>query len=654
MAYVLAPDRGSFEDKVNKELVQVENFWENPMEGEYELVKGLISKHAELTGSSVAKTVLSQWSSSHKPPLVRVIPKGYREVLLKLAAEAEKKILLKTGKQKAKMSKKQKKVEGEGCKKAKKSKKVEGSRGVHTEQMKAYSPESLSAAQAAIADLVKDDNLHRARPTVTETATPRQVKGFMDYDRSKPVQREPGSRVGDWENIYEKHDYEAKENLFRTQAARCMACGVPFCQSSYGCPLGNKIPSFNNLVYEAEWKDALNTLELTNNFPEFTGSICPAPCEGACTMGATGNPAVTIKQIELAIVEKGFEKGWIRPRPPLQRTGKRVAVVGSGPAGLAASAQLNKAGHEVHLFERDSHIGGLLMYGIPNPKLSKTQLLERRIFLLQEEGIVMHTNTDVVPGDGTSAAHNWGPAKSTVDGRDLLKEFDIVLLATGALVPRSLKVEGSDAPNIHHAMEFLVPPTRSYYTHRGKVDPRQVIDAKGKRVVVIGGHVHRREEHSPASRAPNNPWPEAPYVKKVDYAHEEAEVLFGHDPRVYQCMTERIIVGEDGLAKGVQVVEFDENRKLIEGTRRVIPCELILLAMGYLGADPKLGRSLGVHVDARGNLQAQFGRFWTNVPRIYTCGDSRRGASTVVWAISEGRQAAREIDRWLMGHSHLP
>eukprot|EP00457_Paulinella_chromatophora_P000109 gb/GEZN01000109.1/.p1 GENE.gb/GEZN01000109.1/~~gb/GEZN01000109.1/.p1 ORF type:complete len:2201 (-),score=377.63 gb/GEZN01000109.1/:420-6077(-) len=675
IAYVLAPDRRAFETKVNKELVQIESLWDKPLEGELNLVKGMLEKHVELTDSDIGRHVLGDWLLSHPPPLYRVIPKGYREILAKLKTEAaaEPVIVVKGSEQK--MSMKTKKS-NKKVKKLKKNKKEFSTSAASAEQTNVFDEKAIAAAEASIHALI-DETLTKAAPKATDVPQPNSMRGFMTYDRAKPVQRDPSKRAHDWENIYDKHDYELQETLFRTQAARCMGCGVPFCQSTYGCPLGNKIPAFNHLVYEAEWKEALQTLELTNNFPEFTGSICPAPCEGACTMGATGSPAVTIKQIELAIVEKGFEKGWIRPRPPQLRTGKRVAVVGSGPAGLAASAQLNKAGHEVHLFERDTHMGGLLMYGIPNPKLSKTHLLERRLFLLQEEGIQMHTSTEIVGAleEGESAhPHTWGPPRNQIEGSELLKEFDVVLLSTGALVPRSLTVPGANAPNIRHAMEFLVPPTRSYYTHRGKMDTTQVIDAKDKRVVVIGGGDTGTDCIAtsirlgatsvtcldvkltpPKTRAPGNPWPERPYVETVDYGHEEARILYGEDPRVFQCKTEKVILDEEtGLAKGVQVVEFDANGVDIEQTRRVIPCELILLAMGYLGADPRLGRSLGVHVDQRGNLQAQFGRFWTNVPRVYTCGDSRRGASTVVWAISEGRQAAREIDRWLMGHSHLP
>jgi glutamate synthase (NADPH/NADH) small chain len=488
--------------------------------------------------------------------------------------------------------------------------------------------------------------------------------GFLEFPRELPLARAPRQRLGDWQEFHE----HAAESLLREQGARCMDCGVPFCHTgtlldgmASGCPINNLIPEWNDLVYRGLWREALERLHKTNNFPEFTGRVCPAPCEGSCVLGIN-EPPVTIKSIECAIVDKGFEEGWIVPEPPARRTGRRVAVVGSGPAGLAAAAQLNKAGHHVAVFERADRIGGLLMYGIPNMKLDK-RLVERRVRVMEQEGIRFVTSCEV--------------------GKDLPAErlrldFHAIVLCGGATKPRDLPIEGRQLAGIHMAMEFLHANTKSLLDSSHQ--DGHYISAKDKDVIVIGGGdtgtdcVGTALRHGcrsllqfeilpqpPLARAPDNPWPQWPKVYRLDYGQEEAQDLFGRDPREYCVTTKRFVGDEQGHVKELHTLRVEwarDNGKFgvrdIAGTERVFPAQLVLLAMGFLGPENTLLDQLGVEKDVRTNAKAEHGKFATSIPGIFAAGDMRRGQSLVVWAINEGRGAARECDRWLMGSTQLP
>jgi len=484
-----------------------------------------------------------------------------------------------------------------------------------------------------------------------------KVTGFIEIKRETAPYRKPENRRLDFTEIYTDHD----ESHLKAQGARCMDCGVPFCQSNDGCPIHNLIPEWNDLVYRGQWREALDRLHATNNFPEFTGRVCPAPCEGSCVLGIT-DPAVTIKNIEMAIIDKGFKEGWVVAEPPAIRSGKQVAVIGSGPAGLAAAAQLNKAGHTVTVFERADRIGGLLMYGIPNMKLEKERVVNRRIDLLKQEGIKFLTNQNV--GDGTDG---------TIDILSLKNEYDAVLLSTGATVPRDLPVPGRDLDGVHYAMDFLTANTKSLLDSEHA--DGQYISAKDKDVIVIGGGdtgtdcIGTSIRHGckslvnfelfpqpPENRSDDNPWPSWPKILRTDYGHEESSSVFGVDPRVYKISTAEFL-GEDGVLKGVKTVEVefrDGKFETLPGSEKEWKADLVLLAMGFLGPEHQCSDPLGINYDQRSNYQATHGKFNTNVDGIYASGDCRRGQSLVVWAINEGREAAREIDRNLMGTTQLP
>jgi NAD(P)H-dependent glutamate synthase small subunit len=439
-----------------------------------------------------------------------------------------------------------------------------------------------------------------------------------------------------------------------------MDCGVPFCQSTDGCPIHNLIPEWNDLVYRGHWREALDRLHQTNNFPEFTGRVCPAPCEGACVLGIT-DPAVTIKNIEMAIIDRGFAEGWVVAKPPAVRSGKRVAIVGSGPAGLSAAAQLNQAGHTVNVYERADRIGGLLMYGIPNMKLDKG-VVNRRIDLLRAEGVAFHTSTSV--GDGSSG---------TLDVRTLVATNDAVLFTTGATVPRDLPIPGRELAGIHFAMDFLRANTKSLLDSAHA--DGNYISAKDKDVIVVGGGdtgtdcIGTSLRHGcrslvnfeilpqpPAGRAPDNPWPTWPKIFRVDYGHEEAAKRFGTDPRVYS-ISGKSFEGKDGRLTGMRTTEVKfvgGSLQEIPNTEKVWKTDLILIAMGFLGPEHQASDPLGVAYDPRSNLRADYGKYATSVAKVFAAGDCRRGQSLVVRAINEGREAAREIDRSLMGTTLLP
>jgi glutamate synthase (NADPH/NADH) small chain len=489
--------------------------------------------------------------------------------------------------------------------------------------------------------------------------------GFLEYPRELPLAEAPAERIGHWHEFHQHAD----EAMLRKQGARCMDCGVPFCHTgsliggmASGCPINNLIPEWNDLVYRGLWRDAIDRLHKTNNFPEFTGRVCPAPCEGSCVLGIS-EPAVTIKSIECSIVDKAFEEGWVKPEPPAVRTGKKVAVVGSGPAGLAAAAQLNKAGHTVTVFERADRIGGLLMYGIPNMKLDKKEVVERRVKLMQAEGIKFVTGCEV---------------GVTLPADKLVKDFDAIVLCGGATKPRDLPAPGRELKGIHFAMEFLTQNTRSLLD-TNHADGKY-ISAKGKDVIVIGGGdtgtdcVGTSMRHGcksliqfeilpkpPNERAPDNPWPQWPKVYKLDYGQEEAEAVFGADPRQYLINTKKFVGDAQGHIKEIHTVRIEWVRdggrfvmKEVAGSEKVLPTQLVLLAMGFLGPENQLLQQLGVEQDERTNVKAEYGKYATNLPQVFAAGDMRRGQSLVVWAINEGRGAARECDRYLMGETALP
>jgi glutamate synthase (NADPH) small chain len=482
--------------------------------------------------------------------------------------------------------------------------------------------------------------------------------GFMEIARNAAPYRAPQQRLLDFKEIYTGHDVPRLTD----QGARCMDCGVPFCQSDDGCPIYNLIPEWNDLVYRGQWREALDRLHKTNNFPEFTGRVCPAPCEGACVLGIT-DPPVTIKNIEMAIIDRGFAEGWVVANPPAARTGKRVAIVGSGPAGLAAADQLNKVGHEATVFERADRIGGLLMYGIPNMKLDKQAVVERRLDLLRAEGVRFQAGTPVADGSDGSK-----------DALELLADFDAVLLATGATVPRDLPIPGRQLEGIHFAMEFLTANTRSLLD--SDLADGQYISAKDQHVIVIGGGdtgtdcIGTSLRHGcrslvnfelfprpPDDRAPDNPWPTWPRIFRTDYGHQEAAERFGDDPRVYSISSMEFLDDGQGRVRGIRTinVEFRNGRfENVPGTEREWSADLVFLAMGFLGPEAAIAERLGVALDQRSNYQAEYGQYLTNVAKVFSAGDCRRGQSLVVRAINEGREAAREIDRFLMGSTRLP
>jgi glutamate synthase (NADPH/NADH) small chain len=489
--------------------------------------------------------------------------------------------------------------------------------------------------------------------------------GFMEYEREPKHERAPQERIKDWSEAHPPY----AEEVLRTQGARCMDCGIPFCHTgkllagmASGCPINNLIPEWNDLVYRGQWREAWIRLAKTNNFPEFTGRVCPAPCEGSCTLGMDA-PPVTIKMIECEIIDRAFKEGWVAPEAPPIRTGKRVAVVGSGPAGLTAAQQLNRAGHTVTIFERADRPGGLLMYGIPNMKLDK-KVVERRVKQLADEGVRFVTQTEI-------GRH--------ITADRLVKDYEAVVLCAGSTQARELPIEGRSLAGIHLAMDFLAANTKSLLD--SDLADGKYISAKGKNVVVIGGgdtgtdcvgtsirHGAKKVvqleilSRPPDKRARDNPWPQWPKVYKMDYGQEEAAALWGADPRRYCVQTKRFIGDAAGNVKEVHTIEVEwvkgaDGRfgpREIPGTDRIVAADLVLLALGFVGPERPLVQQFGVKVDERGNVWTDDTRM-TSVPGVFAAGDMARGQSLVVWAIREGRQVAQQVDRWLShGETVLP
>jgi len=476
-----------------------------------------------------------------------------------------------------------------------------------------------------------------------------KVTGFIEIKRKKHPTRAIEERIRDWREVYLP---SATADL-QAQGARCMDCGIPFCHQ--GCPLGNLIPDWNDLVYRDRWRTAIDRLHATNNFPEFTGRLCPAPCEGSCVLGINDD-AVTIKDIEVAIIDRAYDEEWVRPNPPETRTFKKVAVVGSGPAGLAAADRLNRVGHSVTVFERSDRIGGLLRYGIPEFKMEK-RVLDRRLALMEEEGVIFRAGVDV----GTD-----------VPVARLRSDFDAIVLAAGAGHPRDLPVPGRELRGIHFAMEYLTLQNRRC---EGDVIPDdQFISAQGRHVVIIGGGdtgadclgtVHRQGAKSvtqlellaqpPVDRAPDNPWPQWPNIFRVSPAHEEG------GERLYSVSTQRFVGDDAGRVRALQATKVETVRKdgrvhvqPMPGSEFEIQADLVLLAMGFLGPERgALVNDLGLKMTERGNVWRD-DRWMTSVPGVFAAGDMQRGQSLIVWAIAEGRSAARGVDRYLMGESALP
>ena len=492
-----------------------------------------------------------------------------------------------------------------------------------------------------------------------------KATGFMEYEREESAAIKPKERIKNFDEFHTPLSLEKQ----RTQAARCMDCGVPFCQAGMmikgmasGCPLNNLIPEWNDLLYNGNWQQAYNRLHKTSNFPEFTSRVCPALCEKACTCGLNGE-AVCTKENEKAIIEKAYEEGWAAPKPPKVRTDKRIAVVGSGPSGLAVADQLNRRGHLVTVYERSDRVGGLLRYGIPNMKLEK-HIIDRKIEVMKAEGVTFITDANI--GENVKA-------------KKLLEEYDSVVLVCGASNPRDIKAPGRDANGIYFAVDFLKSTTKSLLDS-GLTDGKY-ISAKGKNVIVIGGGdtgndcVGTSIRHGcksimqlemmpkpPVDRLPNNPWPQWPKVLKTDYGQEEAIAVFGEDPRVYQTTVKEFIKDKKGNLCKVKLVKLEPKKdektgrmmmSEVAGSEYEVDCELVLIAAGFLGTQKYVSDAFGVELNERTNVKTAPGKFATNVDKVFTAGDMHRGQSLVVWAIREGRDAAREVDEYLMGYTNL-
>ncbi|KXJ22785.1 putative glutamate synthase [NADPH] [Exaiptasia diaphana] len=605
--------------KCNHDTVDLESVVGNDVD----MLKGLLEEHLEKTGSRVAKILLDDWTSAVHY-FTKIIPKGYKDVLANLQKECDENIEKET---RSSSENKEKKEDS-------------------PPPVKKINNAPIVDIESAIPDMTMEQKI------IDRVLD--KTRGFVKYARSGNPYRPAKQRINDWKEIYSH-----KKQDLKVQAARCMDCGVPFCQSNTGCPLGNVIPKWNDLVFQDEWQQALDRLLQTNNFPEFTGRVCPAPCEGACVLSINAKP-VTIKKIECTIIDHAFEKGWIKPQIPLKRTGKCIAIVGSGPAGMAAASQLNKAGHLVTVYERNDRCGGLLTYGIPSMKLDK-YIVQRRLDLMKDEGIIFKTNAEV---------------GKTVGAKELLSENDAVLLAVGSTWPRDLPIPGRHLKGVHFAMNFL---ETSQKRQMGNYNLPS-LDATGKDVVVIGGGDTgvdcigtsvRQDARSittfellaepPHTRSANNPWPTWPRIFRVEYGHEEVAIKYGRDPRVYNIMSKEFIGNEDGHVTGIKAVEIQWVKDLsgrwaireVPNTEQVIQADLVLIALGFIGPEKSLAKQFGAKLDLRGNFATKRGEYQTNIDKLYTAGDCHFGQSLIVTAIAEGRQAAREIDLSLMGTSSL-
>ncbi|XP_058809290.1 uncharacterized protein LOC131674568 [Phymastichus coffea] len=614
IAYVLDVD-GSFKSKCNPEMVEL-----LPLNGKKDVdyVQELLEEFVEKTGSLIGKELLDIWPEPTNR-IFKVFPYEYQRALKQLEEEQALK-------------------DEEKLKEKQSNEIVAVSNG-------------QSEAVIDIEDVVADADIAQKKLD--------KIKGFMKYKRQTGMYRQVDKRVEDWDEIY---NFQGVRKGLKVQAARCMECGVPFCQSSHGCPLGNIIPKWNDLVFQDNWKEALNQLLQTNNFPEFTGRVCPAPCEGSCVLGIS-EPAVTIKNIECAIIDHAFEQGWIVPHPPINRTGKSVAVIGSGPAGLAAAHQLNKVGHLVTVYERNDRVGGLLQYGIPTMKLSK-EVVQRRVNLLIQEGITFKTGVNV--GKDVSA-------------KELHEQYDAVLICTGATWPRDLPIPGRQLQGIHFAVTFLEHWQKKQMGNKDPLKPELM--AKNKDVIIIGGGdtgcdciaTSLRQgaksivtfeilPEPPKNRADDNPWPQFPRIFKMDYGHEEVVHKFGQDPRKFSTLSKEFLDDGKGNVTGIKTVNVEWTKdnagrwKMDEvpNSDKVYKCDLVLLAMGFLGPEKYMAEELETKMDARGNYETPVGKYITSVPGVYAAGDCRRGQSLVVWAITEGRQAARDVDLALMKQTCLP
>ncbi|BGP12115.1 glutamate synthase [NADH] [Rhodosporidiobolus nylandii] len=621
IAYVFDTAR-DFHKKVNMEMVEL-----GPVEDAKEIaeLRGYLEDHKHLTGSDVATSILRNFNAV-LPRFVRVMPHDYKLVL-----------------------------EAQAVRDAAKKKRTVPPPPAVAAQQAAAAEAAKKPIEPALVDL--EDSMVDGAAAKKRVETLDKVRGFMKYKRLNEPYRNPKKRVNDWQEVSNR----LQDDELKVQAARCMDCksrGVPFCQSeSTGCPIGNVIPKWNDLVFHGQWKDALDRLLLTNNFPEFTGRVCPAPCQESCVLGINEAP-VGIKSIECAIIDKGFEMGWLTPNPPKMRTGKCVAIVGSGPAGLAAADQLNKAGHTVTVYERNDRCGGLLMYGIPNMKLDK-RIVQRRLDLMAAEGVNFVTSAHV---------------GVTHDINDIRAENDVLLMATGATWPRDLKMKNRDLDGIHFAMEFLQQNTKSLLD--SNLEDGGYISAKGKHVVVIGGGdtgndcIGTSVRHGaksvtnfellpqpPSARASDNPWPQWPKVFRVDYGHSEVMAHSGKDPREYAISTKEFVSDGEGKIKGLNTVRVHWEKDAlgawrmneVPGSEEFFPADLVLLALGFLGPEDAAVKALGLEQDARSNVKTPAGKYATSVEGVFAAGDCRRGQSLIVWGINEGRNAAAEIDRHLSG-----
>ncbi|CAK7262523.1 glutamate synthase [NADH] [Sporothrix epigloea] len=623
IAYVLDVNN-DFLGKLNTEMVEATGV-EDPEDIAF--VRGLIEDHHHYTGSELAARILVDFNRA-LPRFIKVLPVDYKRVLAEEAAKA---------------------AEAKRAEYKLPTKEVV----VPTPAPAAKPAASSAGALQDLEDSVGDHAADKKKKALVLDKT----KGFMKYHRRSEKYRSAKTRTKDWAELSSRLD----EDELKYQSARCMDCGVPFCQSDSGCPISNIIPKWNELVFQNQWQDALNRLLMTNNFPEFTGRVCPAPCEGACVLGINEDP-VGIKSIECAIIDRGFEMGWMVPTPPPVRTGKKVAIIGSGPAGLAAADQLNRAGHLVTLYERADRLGGLLMYGIPNMKLDK-RIVKRRTDFMAAEGIQFKTGVAI---------------GEDIQLLDLKDSNDAVIIATGATVARDLPIPGRNLEGIHFAMEFLHKNTKSLLD--SELADKSYISAKDKHVVVIGGGdtgndcIGTSLRHGaksivnfellpqpPNERARDNPWPQWPRIYRVDYGHTEVRQHLGKDPREYCIMSDSFVDDGTGKVKGINTQRVEWTRsasggwdmKKIEGSEQFFPADLVLLAMGFLGPE---ARVLGddIEKDARKNVKTAPGSYSTSVPGIFAAGDCRRGQSLIVWGINEGRQAAREVDLFLEKSTSLP